>query len=49
MLNLVVRKETDRFEKVKHIELEGFDWINLAQGRKKWWSVVITAKNFQVS
>lgn len=33
---------------LKKIGGEGMDWINLAQDREKWWTLVNTVMNFHV-
>jgi hypothetical protein len=30
-----------------HMELEGMDWIDMAQDEDKWWAVVNMAMNFR--
>jgi hypothetical protein len=33
---------------IKEIELDGVDWIDLAQNRGKWWAVVKAVMNLRV-
>jgi hypothetical protein len=33
---------------LKEVELKGWDWINLAQDRDKWWGVLNTVWNLEV-